>query len=88
VFNVSTLERASEPGVIFGSKAVGEPPLMLAISVREAIRDAVAAFGAGGVVTLDSPATPERIFWAVKRAKEQARRVAAAPVSAGGASIS
>jgi xanthine dehydrogenase large subunit len=88
VFNISLLERASEPGVIFGSKAVGEPPLMLAISVREAIRDAIAAFGAGGVVTLDSPATPERIFWAVKRAKEQARRVAAAPVSAGGASIS
>ena len=32
---------------MFGSKAVGEPPLMLAISVREAIRDAVAAFGDG-----------------------------------------
>ena len=31
---------------IHGSKAVGEPPLMLAICVREAIRDAVAAFGA------------------------------------------
>ncbi len=51
VFNVSFLERAAEPGVIFGSKAVGEPPLMLAISVREAIRDAIAAFGSGGVVT-------------------------------------
>ena len=45
VFNVSFLERAGEPGVVFGSKAVGEPPLMLAISVREAIRDAIAAFG-------------------------------------------
>jgi xanthine dehydrogenase molybdopterin-binding subunit B len=31
--------------VIFGSKAVGEPPLMLAFCVREALRDAVAAFG-------------------------------------------
>ena len=38
VFNVSFLERAAEPGVIMGSKAVGEPPLMLAFSVREAIR--------------------------------------------------
>ena len=37
-----------EPGVVHGSKAVGEPPLMLAISVREALRAAVAAFGAGG----------------------------------------
>ena len=69
-FEVSFLERATEPGVIFGSKAVGEPPLMLAISAREAIRDAIAAFGNGGVVTLDSPATPERVFWAVKHARE------------------
>lgn len=70
IFNVAFLERATEPGVVYGSKAVGEPPLMLAISVREAIRDAVAAFGNGGVVELDSPATPERIFWAVQSAKK------------------
>ncbi len=75
IFNVAFLERAAEPGVIFGSKAVGEPPLMLAISVREAIRDAIAAFGDGGIVTLDSPATPERIFWAVQRAKTRLPRV-------------
>ena len=55
VFEVNFLERAAEPGTIFGSKAVGEPPLMLAISVREAIRDAIAAFGAGGPVSLESP---------------------------------
>src|SRR6185436_1858709 len=54
VFNVAFLERASQPNVVFGSKAVGEPPLMLAISVREAIRDAIAAFGRGVEVTLDS----------------------------------
>jgi xanthine dehydrogenase molybdopterin binding subunit/xanthine dehydrogenase small subunit len=65
VFNVAFLERATEPGVIFGSKAVGEPPLMLAISAREAIRDAIAAFAPGGLIALDSPLTPERIFWAV-----------------------
>ena len=71
VFNVAFLERATEPGVIFGSKAVGEPPLMLAISVREAIREGIAAFGCecGGPVELDSPATPERIFWAVQKAR-------------------
>ena len=72
VFNVAFLSRAAEPDVIHGSKAIGEPPLMLAFAVREAIRDAIAAFGAdspsGGVVTLDSPATPERIFWALQRA--------------------
>ena len=68
-FHVSFLARAAEPGVVFGSKAVGEPPLMLAISAREAIRDAIAAYGANGPIDLDSPATPERIFWAVRRAK-------------------
>jgi len=69
IFNVEFLARATEPGVIFGSKAVGEPPLMLAISVREAIRDAIAAFGSAGVIELDSPATPERVYWAIERVR-------------------
>jgi xanthine dehydrogenase large subunit len=69
VFEVAFLERAAEEGAIFGSKAVGEPPLMLAISAREALRDAIAAFGPGGVVELDSPATPERVFWAIQKAR-------------------
>ncbi len=75
VFHVNFLERAAEPDVVFSSKAVGEPPLMLAISVREAIRDAVAAFGCGAPVDLPSPATPEKIFFAIRRA--EARREAA-----------
>jgi xanthine dehydrogenase large subunit len=69
VFNVGFLKRAADPDVVFGSKAVGEPPLMLAISVREAIRDAIAAFGNGGPVDLEVPATPERIFFAIRRAR-------------------
>ena len=69
VFNVDFLERAADPDVVMGSKAVGEPPLMLAISVREAIRDAVAAFGDGGPLTFASPATPERVFFAVQAAR-------------------
>ncbi|MBS2011968.1 MAG: xanthine dehydrogenase molybdopterin binding subunit [Deltaproteobacteria bacterium] len=65
--NVELYPNAAQPGVIHGSKAVGEPPLMLAISVREAIRDAIAAFGApGGEVPLASPATHEAILGAVK----------------------
>ena len=71
VFKVSFLERATQAGVVFGSKAVGEPPLMLAISVREAIRDAVAAFGEGEVVTFPSPATPEQVFFAVRRVRAE-----------------
>jgi xanthine dehydrogenase large subunit len=71
VFNVDLLERAAQPTVILGSKAVGEPPLMLAFSVREAIRDAVAAFGHGDVVSIDSPATPERVFFAVRHVRAE-----------------
>ncbi len=77
-FHVAFLERAAEPDVIFGSKAIGEPPLMLAISAREAIRDAIAAFGATGIVALDSPATPERIFWAVQEARSHSKNPALA----------
>jgi xanthine dehydrogenase large subunit len=72
VFEVNTLERATQPDVVFGSKAVGEPPLMLAISVREALREAVAAFGdrdSSSAVTFASPATPERVFFAVAQAR-------------------
>jgi xanthine dehydrogenase large subunit len=69
IFNVDFLEDAEDPDVIFGSKAVGEPPLMLALSVREAIRDAIAACGSGGPVTLSSPATPERIFFAIQQVR-------------------
>jgi xanthine dehydrogenase molybdopterin binding subunit len=67
-FRVRLLPNAAQEGVVHGSKAVGEPPLMLAISVREAIRDAVAAFGApGGPVELASPATGEAIYFAIRR---------------------
>jgi xanthine dehydrogenase large subunit len=69
IFNVAMLERAAQPGVVMGSKAVGEPPLMLAFSVREAIRDAIAAFGHGRAFTFDSPATPERVFFAVRQVR-------------------
>lgn len=68
IFNVKFLQNATQANVIYGSKAVGEPPVMLAISVREAIRDAVAAFGKhGGEIALASPATSEVIFMAIQR---------------------
>jgi xanthine dehydrogenase large subunit len=68
IFRTRLLPKATEPGVVYGSKAVGEPPLMLAISVREAIRDAVSAFASGGrAVELASPATAEHTFWAIER---------------------
>jgi len=69
-FRVAMLEQAHEDGAVYGSKAVGEPPLMLAFSVREALRQACAAFGRPGVsVELPSPATPEAVYWALETAR-------------------
>ncbi|MER7176241.1 xanthine dehydrogenase molybdopterin binding subunit [Streptomyces mesophilus] len=69
-FHVTLLENATEEGAVYGSKAVGEPPLMLAFSVREALRQAAAAFGpAGAEVELASPATPEAVYWAIESAR-------------------
>ena len=65
-FHVEFLPDAAQSGTIRGSKAVGEPPLMLAFSVREAIRDAVGSFGPGPV-DLESPCTPEVIHAAIRR---------------------
>jgi xanthine dehydrogenase large subunit len=70
VFHVGLLTQAAEPGVVHGSKAVGEPPFMLAFSAREALRAAVAAFGGSG--ELASPATPEAVFWAIERGSTRA----------------
>ena len=73
-FHLSLLERAPQPGVIYGSKAVGEPPFMLAISVREAIRDAIAAFVPGvQQVPLLSPATPEVVLRTLEQLTAAAR---------------
>jgi xanthine dehydrogenase large subunit len=70
VFNVTLMANATEEGAVYGSKAVGEPPLMLAFSVREALRQAAAAFGPSGVsVELASPATPEAVYWALDTAR-------------------
>jgi xanthine dehydrogenase large subunit len=56
---------------IYRSKAVGEPPMMLAISVLHAIRDAVASCAPEPRrVSLDAPATPEAVLRAVTSIRE------------------
>ena len=62
-FRVALFEpgRNREP-TIHRSKAVGEPPLMLALSVFSAITDALASLSPGRVPPLDAPATPEAIL--------------------------
>jgi len=79
---VHLFEQATESGVVYGSKAAGEPPLMLAFSVREALRQAVGAFGpAGWDVSLGCPSTPEAVFWAVEAARDAGGRTRAGPSS-------
>jgi xanthine dehydrogenase large subunit len=66
-FNIHILEDApNRVPTIYRSKAIGEPPLMLAISVWLALRDAVARSGDGSKrPKLNAPATPEAILNAV-----------------------
>ncbi len=83
IANVRLLE--DSPNVedtILRSKAVGEPPLMLAISVYYAIRDAIAACGSAKAgPKLRAPATPETILAAIdsviaKRASKSGKAMA------------
>ncbi len=65
-FNVHLWPEPNDEDTVFRSKAVGEPPFMLAISVWEALRQAVAAARADGKpVQMDAPATPERVLRAM-----------------------
>ena len=66
-FRMQLLERPNREETIHRSKAVGEPPLMLAISVFRAISDAIASIADYRVLPrLDAPATPERVLFAVE----------------------
>ena len=69
-FRVALLDRAAQPGVIYGSKAVGEPPFMLAIGTHIALSRAASAFGPPGTdVAVAVPATTEAILFAVEAAR-------------------
>ncbi|WP_368040684.1 xanthine dehydrogenase molybdopterin binding subunit [Roseicella sp. DB1501] len=61
VLRVRLLEGApARSETIFRSKAVGEPPLLLATAVWNALKDAI------GTDRLDAPATPERVLMAIR----------------------
>ncbi len=64
-FRVALFDGANREETVYRSKAVGEPPLMLAISVFAAIADAIHSLNPGKPVELDAPATPEAIRKAV-----------------------
>ena len=72
VFNVELYPHApNEEDTVFNSKAVGEPPLMLAISAFAAIRDAIASIKNYRVFpNLNAPATPEEVLRVCTQLKE------------------
>jgi xanthine dehydrogenase large subunit len=76
IFNVRLYENENHENAIFRSKAVGEPPFMLAISVLHALSDAVASVADYRFCPrLDAPATPERVLEAVERLRAEAGAV-------------
>jgi xanthine dehydrogenase large subunit len=63
-FKVDLWPEANREDNVHGSKAVGEPPFMLGISVFEALRDAVAQAG-GQPAGMNAPATTEEVLHAL-----------------------
>ena len=72
-FNVELIDWGrNREETIYRSKAVGEPPLMLAISVFHALKDAIAALRAGRVrPILHAPATPEQVLNSIEELLQQ-----------------
>jgi xanthine dehydrogenase large subunit len=69
IFKVNLVESRPNPeDTVFRSKAVGEPPVMLAISVWSALKDAIGSLSNFKTSTqLDTPATPERVLKAIQQ---------------------
>ena len=76
IFNVKLADWSeNSERTIKRSKAVGEPPFMLGISVFEAINMAVASFGDyREPARLDAPATPERVLMAIEAHRQEPGR--------------
>jgi xanthine dehydrogenase large subunit len=75
IFNVKLADWAvNREATVHRSKAVGEPPFMLGMSVLHALSDAVASVADHRICPrLDAPATPERVLMAVERLKQEAK---------------
>ncbi len=71
IFNVDLYPRANDEDSIYHSKAVGEPPFMLANSVWCALKDAVSSITNYQLdPVLHPPATPEKVYQAVEQAQQ------------------
>jgi xanthine dehydrogenase large subunit len=73
-FDVAFFGEPNREDTIHRSKAVGEPPLMLALSAFHALRDAIASVTEHRLVPhLSAPATPERVLAAVDELRSRGR---------------
>ena len=74
VFNARILQNApNREETVFRSKAVGEPPLMLALSVWLAVRDAISSLSDDRLAPkIDAPTTPDRVLAAVDEMRARA----------------
>ncbi len=80
VMNIALWNGENTEETIYRSKAVGEPPLMLAISALLALGDAVASVGDYQIdPALDAPATPERVLFAVEAVKAKVEAMGSDP---------
>ncbi len=72
-FNVEIFKRGSNvENVVNKQKTTGEPPLMLAMSVFFAIKDAIASISNyKQTPELDAPATPEKILMSINKLKRK-----------------
>ena len=71
-FNVEIFKNKNRENVVNKSKTTGEPPLMNAMSVFFAIKDAIASVGNYKIIPeLNAPATPEKILMSIKNLKSK-----------------
>ena len=62
IFNVDTIDNNANTVNVASSKAVGEPPLLLAVSVFIAVKNALSFVSNGAIPKIDAPATGEEIL--------------------------
>jgi xanthine dehydrogenase large subunit len=75
VFNVDWIENEANTVNIYSSKAVGEPPLLLSISVFCAIKNALGYVSGGEIPRLHAPATGEEILARLTEYRKKAATV-------------
>ncbi|HLJ73571.1 MAG TPA: xanthine dehydrogenase molybdopterin binding subunit [Thermoanaerobaculia bacterium] len=76
IFNVDTIENNANTINIAASKAVGEPPLLLGISVFMAVKNALSYVSNGALPKINAPATGEEILMRLTQYRADRRTAA------------